>query len=123
MSNDFTHIPDQHIQIRGLFRLTVYAQFNCTLTYRTHLTTRYNWRQYGRLLEVFAEVPRTANFTCNQLQVAAGHVEATSVAINNIVSLLFSHHKAWLINSDNKLHLVVVVVTFEGIIDGAATRN
>ena len=75
------------------------------------------------LLDVLAGVPGSAGVAGNELQVAAGHVEADGVTIDQVQGVCLGDLTARLADGDDQLDLVLIVLGRLGIGDDAAVRH
>src|SRR5690606_31653344 len=90
VSDGFSHIPDQLIQIASLATLAVDVQGNSTLG---QLANTAAWDQRaGRrgVVKGFAHFPGTTSFFSLRLQIPAGHVQTHRVSPHTFSSLLHS---------------------------------
>ena len=123
VSNHFTDVPDQQAQSGRLLHFVADFQLDLAVVDHAHLFLTDDGGQYRRLFEVLAQIPWTTGFTCLQLQVTTSHIEATGIAVNDVVGIRFGDVKAFLTDRYDKLHLVVVVGGLGRVGDGGTGFN
>src|SRR4051794_2482684 len=112
--------PDHLSEIRLLALLAVHIEPESALRRMPDLGSRDELGARRRLVEVFAEIPRTAVVFAPLLQVPPRHIEADRIAEHVIVRFLRVDAAPAFGERDDQFRLVVIVRRLGGIVDCSA---